>query len=220
METKKTQMAIAPIFLSAFLLFMQGLCGCGHSATALPSDDTVAEVDTEQIDANDISTEQAFGGIIKKQTNKEGKDFEFMYDTDTDHPWSSYVTEDSMTVLKLEKVYEDSFGVSIRVLVFEPEYWYKGTFHYPELGFGAAFVGYGTCYVPHPDYIDFPLIDKYTDSDLTYFVLSGYRSNWDSILVGNMRPPIYGDEDIKECVFKKQSWDEISKWWKTKQRGI
>ena len=67
-------------------------------------------------------------------TNLDNDDFGLMYDVGTSHPWSSYVSEDSSRVLKLEKVHSDEFGNSFRVLVFEPVYWRKGEFHFPELG--------------------------------------------------------------------------------------
>lgn len=150
-------------------------------------------------------------------TNKDNVDFEFMYDVDVTYPWSSYVSKDSTHVLKLEKVHSDEFGNSFRVLVFEPVYWRKGEFHFPELGSEPTFVGYGTDYVPDPDYVDFSFLSGFTDSDETVFVLSGFRDSWDSILVGNMCPPIDSDEEIRDCVFRKQSWDDIQSWWNTKQ---
>lgn len=161
--------------------------------------------------------EGAFGGIVKRHINKDNKDFELMYDVGTTHPWSCYVTEDSSTVLKLEKVHSDLYGDSYRVLIFEPVYWHNGMHRFPELGSEPTYVGYGTNYEPHPDYIDFSFISGYTDSDESIFVLSGHRSNWDSVLVGNFRPPIYSFEEIKECVFRKQSWEDILSWWSTKQ---
>lgn len=150
-------------------------------------------------------------------TNKDNEDFKFMYDVDVTYPWSSYVSEDSTHVLKLEKVHSDEFGNTFRVLVFEPVYWRKGEYRFPELGSEPTFVGYGTDYVPGPDYIDFSFLSGYTDSDETVFVLSGFRANWDSILVGNMCPPIDSDEEIRDYVFRKQSWDDIQSWWNTKQ---
>ena len=65
-------------------------------------------------------------------TNKDNEDFKFMYDVDVTYPWSSYVSEDSTHVLKLEKVHSDELGNSFRVLVFEPVYWRKGEFHFPD----------------------------------------------------------------------------------------
>lgn len=144
-------------------------------------------------------------------------DFEFMYDVGTANPWSSYVSEDSSRVLKLEMVHSDELGASFRVLVFEPVYWSKGEHHFPELGSEPTYVGYGTDYIPGPDYINFSFISGYTDSDDDYFVLSGYRANWDSILVGNICPPIDTYEDIRQCVFRKQSWNDILSWWNAKQ---
>lgn len=164
-----------------------------------------------------VPENSAFDGIVKRYTNKDDKDFEFMYGVGTAHPWSCYVTEDSLHVLKLEKVHSDSFGDSFRALIFEPAYWCKGTYRFPELGSEPTFVGYGTAYSPSFDYIDFSFINGFTDSDETYFVLSSHRSNWDSILVGNLCPPVYSSEYKETCVFKKQPWDKISSWWSSKQ---
>lgn len=77
------------------------------------------------------------------EDNMEVKEFTFMYDVDSDHPWSSYISADSNYVLRLEKVYEDSFGCSYRALIFQPVFWYRGI-RYPPLGEESTYVGYGT----------------------------------------------------------------------------
>lgn len=198
--------------LFVFVLFLLLFIGCGHSPIP-SSSDPVDRNETSRVKPENV----ALDGVEKRHTNKEDKDFEFMFGKGTDHPWSCYVTEDSTHVMRLEKVHSDSIGNSYRVLFFEPEYWYRGAYRFPELGVEPTFVGYGTDYMPSPDDIAFSFTDGYTDSDYTYFVLSGNRSNWDSILVGNMCPPILSHEDIRKCVFRKQSWDDIASWWEAKQ---
>ena len=165
-----------------------------------------------------VPEKELLENIVKRHTNKDNKDFEFMYDDGTSHPWSSYVSERSSSVLKLEMVHSDEFGVSYRVLVFQPVYWHKGEYRFPELGSEPTFVGYGTDYGQTPDCVDFSFICEYTGSEDTYFILSGYRANWDSILVGNMCPPIDSEEEIGYCVFKKQSWEDIQSWWNAEQK--
>ncbi len=192
--------------MALMALFVVVLCGC-HNSTKHDNDEVTS--------THQLQKEAEHNTIVC--TNKDNEDFKFMYDVDVTYPWSSYVSEDSTHVLKLEMVHSDEFGNAFRVLVFEPVYWRKGEYHFPELGREPTFVGYGTDYVPGPDYIDFSFLSGYTDSDETVFVLSGFRANWDSVLVGNMCPPIYSYEDIKDCVFCKQSWDDIQSWWNTKQ---
>lgn len=193
------------------VLFAVAMCSCQNKES---DDANMPQITRESACDTIVCSDD---GIVTRNTNKDGKDFEFMYGEDTAYPWSCYVTEDSLHVLKLERVHSDSFGASFRALIFEPMYWCKGTYCFPELGEEPTFVGYGTVYYPTPDHIDFSFIEGYTDSDETYFVLSGQRPNWDSILIGSLCPPVYSSENIETCVFKKQSWDEISSWWHSKQ---
>lgn len=206
MKTNLVNKAAKIVARALMALFVVVLCGC-HNNT---------KHDNDEVTGTPRLQEEAEHNTIVC-TNKDNEDFEFMYDVDGAYPWSSYVSKDSTHVLKLEMVHSDEFGASFRVLVFEPVYWHKGEYHFPELGSEPTFVGYGTVYVPGPDYVDFSFLSGYTDSDETVFVLSGYRADWDSILVGNMCPPIYSYEDIKGCVFRKQSWDNIQSWWNAKQ---
>ena len=152
----------------------------------------------------------------------EGKEFSFMYDVDSNHPWSSYLSTDSTYVLRLEKLYEDSFGRSYRALIFEPEYWYRGAMRYPPLGEEPTCVGYGTdFYNGYKDqYLELSFIrgDIGPSGDAYAFVLSGHVSNWDSVLTSNpVPPPWLSDEADYVITFKKREWEEIREWWEEKQ---
>lgn len=152
----------------------------------------------------------------------EGKEFTFMYDEDSDHPWSSYLSTDSNYVLRLEKLYEDSLGCSYRVLVFEPEYWYKGRTYYPPFGEEPTYVGYGTDYYDgyKDQYLELSFIrgDIGQSGDAYAFVLSGHVSDWDSLLTSNPVPaPWLSDEDDYDITFKKRDWEEIREWWEEKR---
>lgn len=152
----------------------------------------------------------------------EGEEFTFMYDVDSDHPWSSYLSIDSNYVLRLEKLYEDSLGCSYRALIFEPEYWYRGAMRYPPLGEEPTYVGYGTDYYEgYKDcYLEFSFIrgNIGPSGDAYAFVLSGYYRDWDSVLTSNPVPaPWLSDEDDYEITFKKRDWEDIREWWDRKQ---
>lgn len=152
----------------------------------------------------------------------EGKEFSFMYDVDSDHPWSSYLSTDSTYVLRLEKLYEDSFGRSYRALIFEPEYWYRGAMRYPPLGEEPTCVGYGTdFYNGYKDqYLELSFIrgDIGPSGDAYAFVLSGHVSNWDSVLTSNPVPaPWLSDEDDYDITLKKRDWEKIREWWEEMQ---
>lgn len=202
MKTNSVNKAGKVSAMALMVLFVVVLCGCHNN--------TQPDNETPQ-----LQQEAKHDSIVC--TNKDDEDFGFMYDLDVAYPWSSYVSEDSTHVLKLEMVHSDEFGASFRVLVFEPVYWRRGEFRFPELGSEPTFVGYGTDYVPGLDHIDFSFLSGYTDSDDTYFVLSGHRSDWDSVLIGNCCPPISSVEEMRKCLFRKQSWDDIQSWWSTKQ---
>lgn len=206
MKTNLVNKAGKIVARALMALFVVVLLGC-HNNTKHDNDEVIG---TPQ-----LQEEAKHNTIVC--TNKDNEDFEFMYDVDGTNPWSSYVSEDSSRVLKLETVHSDEFGTLFRALIFQPVYWSKGGHHFPELGSEPTYVGYGTLYYPTPDYNDFSFCCGFSDWDEICFVLSGYRANWDSILVGNMCPPIDTHEDIKECVFRKQSWDDIQLWWSTKQ---
>lgn len=152
----------------------------------------------------------------------EGKEFTFMYDVDSDHPWSSYMSSDSNYVLRLEKVYGDSLGSTYRAIIYEPEYWYKGETHFPKFGEEPTYVGFGTDYYEgYKDcYLEFSFIrgDIGPSGDAYAFVLSGSYRDWDSVLTSNPVPvPWLSDEDDYEITFKKRDWEDIRKWWDRKQ---
>lgn len=152
----------------------------------------------------------------------EGKEFTFMYDVDSDHPWSCYLSNDSNYVLRLEKLYEDSLGCSYRALIFEPEYWYRGAMRYPPLGEEPTYVGYGTDYYDgyKNQYLELSFIrgDIGRTGDAYAFVLSGHVSNWDSVLTSNPVPASWlSDEANYNITFKKRDWEEIREWWEEKQ---
>lgn len=152
----------------------------------------------------------------------EVKEFTFMYDVDSDHPWSSYMSTDSNYVLRLEKVYEDSLGSTYRAIIYEPEYWHKGKTHFPKFGEEPTYVGYGTDYYEgYKDcYLEFSFIrgDIGPSGNAYAFVLSGYYRDWDSVLTSNPVPaPWLSDEDHYEITFKKRDWADIRKWWGRKQ---
>ena len=152
----------------------------------------------------------------------EEKEFTFMYDVDSDHPWSSYMSADSDYVLRLEKLYEDSLGCSYRALIFEPEYWHNGRMYYPALGEEPTYVGYGTNYYNgyKNQYLEISFIrgDIGRTGNAYAFVLSGSMYNWDSVLTSNPVPaPWLSDEDDYEITFKKRDWEEIREWWDLKQ---
>lgn len=152
----------------------------------------------------------------------EGKEFTFMYDVDSNHPWSSYLSADSNYVLRLEKLYEDSLGCSYRALIFEPEYWYRGAMRYPPLDEEPTYVGYGTDYYDgyNDQYLELSFIrgDIGPLGDAYAFVLSGHVSNWDSVLTSNPVPaPWLSDEADYDITFKKRDWEEIRELWEEKQ---
>lgn len=156
------------------------------------------------------------------EDNMEVKEFTFMYDVDSDHPWSSYMSSDSNYVLRLEKVYEDSLGSTYRAIIYEPQYWYKGKTYFPKFGEEPTYVGFGTDYYEgYKDcYLEFSFIrgDIGQTGDAYAFVLSGYYRDWDSVLVSNPVPaPWLSDEDHYEITFKKRDWEEIREWWDRKQ---
>lgn len=151
----------------------------------------------------------------------EGKEFTFMYDVDSDHPWSIYLSADSNYVLRLEKLYEDSLGCSYRALIFEPVYWDKGM-RYPPLGEEPTYVGYGTdFYNGYKDqHLEFSFIrgDIGRRGNAYAFVLSGHVSDWDSVLTSNPVPaPWLSDEADYEITFKKWDWEKIREWWEDVQ---
>ena len=153
-----------------------------------------------------------------EEDNREVKEFTFMYDVDSDHPWSSYMSVDSNYVLRLEKVYEDSLGSTYRVIIYEPEYWYKGETHFPKFGEEPTYVGYGTeFYNGYKDcYLEISFIrgDIGPSGNAYAFVLSGSYRDWDSVLTSNPVPaPWLSDEDDFEITFKKRDWEEIREWW-------
>lgn len=152
----------------------------------------------------------------------EVKAFTFMYDVDSDHPWSSYMSTDSNYVLRLEKLYEDSLGCSYRALIYEPEYWYRGETCCPPLGEEPTYVGYGTDYYEgyNDCYLEFSFIrgDIGPSGNAYAFVLSGSYRDWDSVLTSNPVPvPWLSDEDDYKITFKKLDWEEIREWWDRKQ---
>lgn len=156
------------------------------------------------------------------EDNMEVKEFTFMYDVDSDHPWSSYMSSDSNYVLRLEKVYGDSLGSTYRAIIYEPEYWYKGETHFPKFGEEPTYVGFGTDYYEgYKDcYLEFSFIrgDIGPSGDAYAFVLSGYYRDWDSVLTSNPVPvPWLSDEDDYEITFKKRDWEDIQEWWERKQ---
>ena len=152
----------------------------------------------------------------------EGEEFTFMYNVDSDHPWSSYLSTDSNYVLRLEKLYDDSLGCSYRALIFEPEYWYRGAMRYPPLGEEPTYVGYGTDYYDgyNDQYLELSFIrgDIGPLGDAYAFVLSGHVSNWDSVLTSNPVPaPWLSDEDDYDITLKKRDWEKIREWWEEMQ---
>lgn len=156
------------------------------------------------------------------EDNMEVKEFTFMYDVDSGHPWSSYMSTDSNYVLRLEKVYEDSLGSTYRAIIYESEYWYKGKTYFPKFGEEPTYVGYGTDYYEgYKDcYLEFSFIrgDGGSSGDTYAFVLSGYYRDWDSVLTSNQVPaPWLSDEDDYEITFKKRDWEDIREWWDRKQ---
>lgn len=164
-------------------------------------------------------------GVMSQETIQwdsiEEKEFTFMYDVDSDHPWSSYLSADSDYVLRLEKLYEDSLGCSYRALIFEPEYWRNGSTNYPALGEEPTYVGYGTDYYDgcrNQYLISFIRSDFGRTGNAYDLVLSGYMSNWDSVLTSNPIPaPWLSDEDDYEITFKKWDWEDIRELWNLKQ---
>lgn len=153
-----------------------------------------------------------------REDDMEVEGFTLMYDVDTDHPWSSYLSTDSSYVLRLEKLYEDSLGCSYRALIYEPEYWYRGETRYPPLGKEPTYVGYGTDgYYGYKDhYLEFSFV-RHADDAYT-FELSGYYRDWDSVLTSNPIPfPWLSEEDEYKITFKKCDWEELRKWWDRKQ---
>lgn len=157
------------------------------------------------------------------EDNMEVKEFTFMYDVDSDHPWSSYMSTDSNYVLRLEKLYEDSLGSTYRAIIYEPEYWCRGDgMRYPPLGEEPTYVGYGTDYYEgYKDcYLEFSFIrgDIGPSGNAYAFVLSGSYRDWDSVLTSNPVPvPWLSDEDDYEITFKKRDWEDIREWWDRKQ---
>lgn len=156
------------------------------------------------------------------EDDMEVKEFTFMYDVDSDHPWSSYMSMDSNYVLRLEKVYEDSLGNTYRAIIYEPEYWYKGETHFPKFGEEPTYVGYGTDYYEgyNDCYLEFSFIrgDIGPSGNAYAFVLSGSYRDWDSVLISNPVPaPWLSDENDYEITFKKRDWEEIREWWERKQ---
>lgn len=156
------------------------------------------------------------------EDNMEVKEFTFMYDVDSEHPWSSYMSTDSNYVLRLEKVFEDSLGSTYRAIIYEPEYWYKGKTHFPKFGEDPTYVGFGTDYYEgYKDcYLEFSFIrgDIGPSGDAYAFVLSGSCRDWDSVLTSNPVPaPWLSDEDDYEITFKKCDWEDIRGWWDRKQ---
>lgn len=152
----------------------------------------------------------------------EGKEFTFMYDVDSNHPWSSYLSTDSNYVLRLEKLYEDSLGCSYRALIFESECWDRGAMRYPPPGEEPTYVGYGTdFYNGYKDqYLELSFIrgDIGRTGDAYVFVLSGHVLDWDSVLTSNPVPaPWLSDEADYVITFKKRDWEEIREWWEEKQ---
>ena len=169
----------------------------------------------------DIEKPQPYIDTIRCN-NGDVKEFTFMYDIDTDHPWSSYMSTDSNYVLRLEKVYEDSLGSTYRAIIYEPEYWYKGKTYFPKFGEEPTYVGYGTDYYEgYKDcYLEFSFIrgDIGPSGDAYAFVLSGSYRDWDSVLTSNPVPaPWLSVEDDYEITFKKRDWMEIREWWDRKQ---
>lgn len=156
------------------------------------------------------------------EEDMEVKEFTFMYDVDSEHPWSSYMSTDSNYVLRLEKVFEDSLGSTYRASIYEPEYWYKGETHFPKFGEEPTYVGFGTDYYEgYKDcYLEFSFIrgNIGPSGDAYAFVLSGYYRDWDSVLTSNPVPaPWLSDEDDYEITFKKRDWEDIREWWDRKQ---
>lgn len=152
------------------------------------------------------------------EEDMEVKAFTFMYDVDSGHPWSSYMSVDSNYVLRLEKVYEDSLGSTYRAIIYEPEYWYKGKTYYPKFGEEPTYVGYGTDYYEgYKDcYLEFSFIrgDIGPSGNAYAFVLSGHYRDWDSVLISNPVPaPWLSDEVDYEITFKKRDWEDIREWW-------
>lgn len=177
------------------------------------------------LEKDTISETLGSEGVMLQETIQwdsiEGKEFTFMYDVDSDHPWSSYLSADSDYVLRLEKLYEDSLGCSYRALIFEPEYWRNGSTNYPALGEEPTYVGYGTDYYDgcrNQYLISFIRSDFGRTGSAYDLVLSGYMSNWDSVLTSNPIPaPWLSDEDDYEITFKKWDWEDIRELWNLKQ---
>ena len=64
---------------------------------------------TRQVSAPNPDSENVTSIDTLWEDEMEVEEFTLMYDVDTDHPWSSYLSTDSNYVLRLEKLYEDSF---------------------------------------------------------------------------------------------------------------
>ena len=138
-------------------------------------------------------------------------DFEFMYGNESENPWSCYINEDSTCVLRLEKLYGDSLGNAYRVLLFAKEYWRNGGLIYPRLGDEPVYVGYGTDYYPSPNILAVTTISGFVDSDDEPLIIYASRGQWDSLVTVLCDPCLDLYDSVN--VFKKQSWDELLKWW-------
>lgn len=173
---------------------------------------------TQQVSDPNPDSEKVTPIDTLREDDMEVVDFTLMYDVDTDHPWSSYLSTDSSYVLRLEKLYEDSLGCSYRALIYEPEYWYRGATHYPPFGKEPTYVGYGTDYYDgcKDHELEFSFI---RDAGDTYiFELFAYYRDWDSVLISNPIPfPWLSDEDDYVITYKKCDWEELRKWWDRKQ---
>lgn len=200
-----------------------GIIAFGVVVLLLPCYVFMKQLLEKNISDESLGSEGKIPQVTMPWDSIEEKEFTFMYDMDSDHPWSSYLSTDSNYVLRLEKLYEDSLGCSYRALIFEPEYWRNGSTNYPALGEEPTYVGYGTDYYDgcrNRYLISFIRSDFGRTGSAYDLVLSGYMSNWDSVLTSNPIPaPWLSDEDDYDydITFKKRDWEEIRELWGLKQ---
>lgn len=136
--------------------------------------------------------------------------FNYMYDTTTSHPWSSFLSLDSNYVLRLERVFKDSLGTAYRALVYERTRFYKGTWICTPLSV-PSYIGYGTAYYPSQYRVEMTFENGNTDSDGTTLRLTG-DYQWDSVITA-INIPFESEGLSDSIIFVKYPWEKLKTWW-------
>ena len=154
-----------------------------------------------------VSHEQCVNMEVKCNNTAQ---MSFMYDTNSTHLWSSYLSDDSNYVLRLEQLYNDSLGCAYRAILYDRHRFNDGIWVCHPLD-NPAYVGYGSIHIITATTTEMAFVNGIVDSDDTQLCLyCDADSDYDILAV---RIPYSIAEKDTTMHFEKYPWTKLKQWW-------